>query len=34
MRQSQSMHMNMMMCGMCMMCCDIYVHKRRNGLVR
>ena len=35
MRQSKAMQMNMiMMNGMCMMCCHICVHERRNGLVR
>ena len=33
MRQSKAMQMNMMMNGMCMMCCHICVHERRNGLV-
>lgn len=33
MRQSKTMQMNMMMSGMCMMCCCICVHERRNGLV-
>lgn len=33
MRQIKAMQMNMMMNGMCMMCCHICVHERRNGLV-
>ena len=33
MRQSKAMQMNMMMNGMCMMCCHICVQERRSGLV-